>query len=590
MEDVGGRSSLALVGCTVLAVALAFRTLGERGMFSPAEARYSLVAVEMLESGDWIQPRLNHVRYDEKPPLLYWAIAASYRLLGVDDFAARVPSAAAYVGTGILTFGIAGELLGAAAAPIAALVYITSAGAFVFGRFVFTDTLLVFFTTLSLFGLCRIAGGRAGWGSVLAFHAGAALAGLTKGFIGLVFPFATAAIYGFAVGDGDFRRRLRPLVGAAVVGALFLPWHVALALRDPSFIHFYVVNEHLRRFLNVRVPTDYVGQSIPGFWLSTALWLLPWTLFAPQALVSALGVQRRVLALPLIWTACVIGFFTATPSRLEYYSLPAAPALAVIVAARWRRLERRGRSPARRNAIGPIFVATLAAGVLCIHSPPEIGRLLTAVVSDVDGYYREYFVAHPADTFALTDRVLGLAAPFAAVVLATASGAWMCARRGWSRGAFAVVTAGTVPCLLMVDFAMRMVAVDRSQRRFAAIVQNRWTDDAELVVVGPYEDRCGVTYYTRRPTKMLNAEGGDLLFGYRGGDARDLFLTADEFEREWSSARHVFVVSAKSYPLADATVLAESPRDLLRTNHAETLGGEPALVVRRVSKHAAVTP
>src|SRR2546425_5915805 len=115
------RTALRLAGCLVLAAALAFYQLGERPLFSPAEARYALIAREMLDSGDWVQPRLNHVRYDEKPPLLYWAIAVSELLLGPSDFAARVPSAAAYVGTAALTFAIAAELCGSATAPLAAL-------------------------------------------------------------------------------------------------------------------------------------------------------------------------------------------------------------------------------------------------------------------------------------------------------------------------------------------------------------------------------------------------------------------------------------------------------------------------------------
>jgi 4-amino-4-deoxy-L-arabinose transferase-like glycosyltransferase len=114
-----------------------------------------------------------------------------------------VPSALSYVGTTALTFGIAYELAGAAVAPLAVLVYATSVGAFLFGRFVFTDSLLVFATTLALY----------------------------------VFE------------DRSFAKLLRPVLGASVAAAVFLPWHVAMSLRDPSFLEFYVINEHLRRFL-----------------------------------------------------------------------------------------------------------------------------------------------------------------------------------------------------------------------------------------------------------------------------------------------------------------------------------------------------
>src|SRR5262249_60045733 len=111
---------------------------------------------EMAENGDWIQPRFNHVRFDEKPPLTYWSVAAAYRLLGYTEFASRLPSALAYAGTTLLTFLLALELAGRRAAPLASIVYATSLGPFLFGRFLFTDTLLVLWLTLSLYGLSRI--------------------------------------------------------------------------------------------------------------------------------------------------------------------------------------------------------------------------------------------------------------------------------------------------------------------------------------------------------------------------------------------------------------------------------------------------
>ncbi|MGH9316325.1 MAG: ArnT family glycosyltransferase, partial [Thermoanaerobaculia bacterium] len=120
--------ALSLSGCVLLAAVLALSGLGVRPLISPAEARYGLVAREMLESGDWVQPRLNHVRFYEKPPLTYWCVAASYRLFGFNEFASRLPSALAYVGTALVTYLLAFELVGFGTAPLAALIYATSLG------------------------------------------------------------------------------------------------------------------------------------------------------------------------------------------------------------------------------------------------------------------------------------------------------------------------------------------------------------------------------------------------------------------------------------------------------------------------------
>ncbi|HSD11109.1 MAG TPA: glycosyltransferase family 39 protein [Candidatus Binatia bacterium] len=566
---VGAKTAIALLGCALLATMLAFYQLGARGIFSPAEARYALIAREMIESGDWIQPRFNHVRYDEKPPLLYWAIAASYRWLGPGDFASRVPSALAFVGTAALTFAIAYELAGATVAPLAALVYTTSVGTFLFGRFVFTDTLLVFSTTLSLYGLARISRQRAGPGPAIAFYLGMALAGLTKGLIGLLFPVVTAIAYGLLFAERGYWRRMRPAIGLAVLAGVFLPWHVAMALRDPAFVDFYIVNEHVRRFLGTREPIDYVSLSVVGFWLATLFWLLPWTLFLPGALASALKRDARQLAIPLLWSTSIVGFFTLTDSRLEYYALPSVPGLAVIMAVYWRHFFHRR---VRRWEIQLPAIVLLAAALVALPKIflfPQGGfDLLTAMVSNVDGYYREYFIRHPDESFALVNESLRLARPFSILLCLIGGGTALLVSGGRRRLAFTLLVASTIPCLGFVDFGMRLVTTDRSQRAFAQVIERYWTDDSRLVVAGDFEDLCGIAYYTRRPTQMLDPDPQDLLFGFRRGDAPDLFLSTDDFRSEWHSEKLVFVLSSKSFDLPDGTVLAESPRDVLRVNHA----------------------
>ena len=118
---------LALSVCAVVAGVNVFPGLGQRPLLD-AESRYALVGLEMLRSGDWVQPRLNTFPYYEKPPLLYWTIAASYRALGVSEFASRLPSAVAHVGTTLLVVALASTLVGDGAALLAGLVYATAIG------------------------------------------------------------------------------------------------------------------------------------------------------------------------------------------------------------------------------------------------------------------------------------------------------------------------------------------------------------------------------------------------------------------------------------------------------------------------------
>jgi hypothetical protein len=199
---------------------------------------------------------------------------------------------------------------------------------------------------------------------------------------------------------------------------------------------------------------------------------------------------------------------------------------------------------------------------------PESGSdFLHTMVTSVDGFYREYFANHPAGSLAMVHEMRELAQPFVLLLCLVSGGVALLGASGSRRLAFALLVAGTIPCLGIVDLGMRLVTPDRSQREFAQIVADRWDDGAKLVVVGAYEDLCGVTYYTHRPTYMLDPNPQDLLFGYRKGDAADLFLTRESLRRAWESGSRVFVLSDKSFDLPGAVVLAESPREVLRTNH-----------------------
>src|SRR5262249_48560675 len=242
--------------------------------------------------------------------------------------------AVAHVGTTVLVFALAHVVLGLEAAPFAGLIYATTAGPSIYARYCLPDGLLVFWLTLSLLGLART--GRGTGGSVL-FWVGAAGATLSKGFVGLVIPLATAVIGAAIARDRTIVARLHPVRGSLLVLGLALPWHIILAARDPAFLRFYVVNEPLYRFLNVREPIDYVPLSVVGFWASTLFWFLPWSLFLPGALLRTRETAAP-LTLPFVWSAVVLGFFSLTGSRLERYGLPALPALAVVIAGYWSAL------------------------------------------------------------------------------------------------------------------------------------------------------------------------------------------------------------------------------------------------------------
>jgi len=368
-------------------------------------------------------------------------------------------------------------------------------------------------------------------------------------------------IYLIVTRDVAIIARLRPVWGAVILLSLFLPWHVALALRDPAFVHFFVVNEHIYRFLNVREPIDYVPLSLLGFWSATAFWVLPWSLFLPGALVWCSRNTMRP-TLPLIWAALVIGFFSVARSRLERYGLPAIPALAVVIGAYWHALT----EDARRRAaliVPALLVVTLGFAMLPVAflsaSPLVFGR----VISTLDGHYRE----HPEQAHLLVEEAVRLARPFSILLLAFGLSTWAAARAGRGRLAFWLWVAFLLPALMVVDRATESLGANRSQRDAAAIITQYWQNDAHVVVQGLYDDAMSVTFYTRRPTYIVDKDSTDLAFGFRQVPDSPLSLTSAELDELWRSPRPIFLLTSRRPLPRESYLLLDSPTYALVTNH-----------------------
>jgi len=553
-----GRPGIVVAMATVIAAGLALHGLGLCPLLD-AEARYAIVARKMLASGDWIQPRLNTFPYYEKPPLLYWAIALSYRAFGVSEFGARLPSAVAHVGTTLLVFALARTLLGVGAAMFAGLIYATAVGPLVYARYSFPDGLLVFWLTLSLLGLARAVHHGTGW---VLFYLGAAGAGLSKGLFGLVLPIVAAVTYTLVARDVDIIARLRPSRGILILLGLFLPWHIALAARDRAFLPFYVLNEHIYRFLNVREPIDYVPLSVVGFWASSVFWLLPWALFLPAALFWS----RRTAApigLPLVWATIVIGFFSLARSRLERYGLPALPPLAVVIAGYWQALTEQPRRGTAITIPALLLVLLALAMIAVVFLTPLGDGALAGLVDTLDGHYRE----HPDQVRPFAQQAMGLVPSFSILLLAWGVATWVAARAGRVRLALLLWVAFLVPGFLFIEHTIGLLGASRSQREAAEIIERDWEDGARVIVGGLYDDAMSVTFYTRRPTYFLEGNSTDLAFGARHVTESPLMLTSAQLDELWQSQGRLFLLADRRRWPAHAYILLEGPTYTLVTNH-----------------------
>jgi 4-amino-4-deoxy-L-arabinose transferase-like glycosyltransferase len=365
------------------------------------------IARNMLQSGDWVSARLDGVLYLEKSPLVYWMMASSYSIFGVNDTAARLPIVLSILALVWLVASFGRWAFGAKAGFFAGLAVGTSIGLFLFTRILIPDVILTATITLAMWGLLRALDPSearpALWAYVMAAAIGTGL--LLKGLIAAVFPVAAGILYLAITGrllDWPTWKRLRPFSGAALALLIAAPWHIVATMRNPpyldftmksepgvyrGFFWFYFFNEHILRFLNLRHPRDY--NTVPRylFWLFHLLWFFPWSAYFPALLRLRYrpdrdhfdrGTHARLLA--LCWAGFILTFFTFSTTQ-EYYSLPAYPAFALLlgcaVAAGSEWIERGAKVVGIVCALALAAASFILVSVWNLPAPGDISQALT---------------------------------------------------------------------------------------------------------------------------------------------------------------------------------------------------------------------
>ncbi len=247
-----GGSRVLLAGLLLLAAVACLEPAGS-GLSEPDETRYAEIPREMLAAGDLVVPRLNGLPYFEKPPLLYWANAASFRLFGQTPWAARLPTRLAGLGTALLVVLAAARAGGRRRGLAAGILLLASPIGFLMTRTNLTDGLLAFFFTATLLAgraaVLRFEATRPWIGLAALTGALAAAAFLTKGLVAIALPGAILLAWALATG------RFRTLVGTLFLSpapvaflAIAAPWFLLVERRHPGFLQFFFIHEHFQRF------------------------------------------------------------------------------------------------------------------------------------------------------------------------------------------------------------------------------------------------------------------------------------------------------------------------------------------------------
>ena len=537
----------------------------------PDEGRYAEIPREMIESGDWVTPRLNYTVYFEKPPLFYWLVALSFEVLGQTEGAARAVSAAAGIVTIVLTFWLGLGLLGPRAALLGAGALAASPIFFVLAEALTIDMVLTACITATLAFLHRAhaADRKTLW--VVLVAVASALGVLAKGPVALVLPGLIALLYLLVRRDwSTVGALLRPLP-IGLFALIVVPWFVLVAQANPEFLEFFFIREHLQRFAaNVGHPEGPL-YYVPVLFFGP----LPWTAVAiglactregRAAFGEVSGDARLYL---LVWGGLVISFFTLASSKLATYILPALPPLALLFGGWLDRVAegpRLGDGVVRWLAAVLLALGTFAAVVGIVGLPFE--SLLARTFRGDDQDVRD--IAFAAIRSGLAFGVFGFAvgrsrwgrqlAPGAALLLLVA---------GVAVGVF-----GALPGRAMVKTS-----------KAVAVAAGREMGPGDLVVL--YKKLWqGLPFYTERRVTMIK-NFDELKHSITIEEDHPYYWNnLEPLVKEWDSGRRVFLFTNRDLVPEVAEAVTIEPRILARDRRrvvivnfppgADARDGEPA--------------
>jgi 4-amino-4-deoxy-L-arabinose transferase-like glycosyltransferase len=581
----------------------------------------------MLLRHDWTTLYANGIRYLEKAPLLYWSMAASMKAFGVGTAPPRIPLALTVLALALACEAFARRAFTSTRAGLyAALITLSSFGIFIFTRITIPDAMVCLWLTLAV--LCYWITEQQQQPARLpcfGFAACCALGVLTKGLIGLVFPLGIVAIHLIATrgwrGAITRIRQLHPITSTAVFLLIAAPWHIFIGLANPTQgnpgsitftnghwivpqptdgnVHgwpwFYFINEHLLRYLNLRVPRDYDTVPLALFWGLILIWLMPRSAFVFHAIAAVpwrtalrhaqFTTEQSTLLLLGIWAALPLLFFSLS-TRQEYYVLPALPALVLLIAA-W--LTREAAEAEAFTVPNPLVtagqrisivmlafgsVAALAAMFFVIHSRPAGPNTdLANLLEQNPGKYALSF-GHFLD---LNAQAMGaFRGPLILTAITLFGGtlaAWLLRRAYKPHAANLWLAAAAFGFLLAAHLGLQIFAPVLTSKQLADAIAPDLKPADIIVIHGEYEAGSTLGFYLRRnDIHIYEGRSSNLWYGSFFPDAPKIFEDEDSLRLKWSGLERVFLWQDVTQPLPK---LPGKSYLLLQSGGKEILSNQP---------------
>ncbi|MGE0133068.1 MAG: ArnT family glycosyltransferase [Blastocatellales bacterium] len=575
------RKHLPIALLLACAATIFLATSFQPSLLDDADATHAEAAKEMIERNDWVTLHVNGVRYLEKAPMLYWAVAASFRVFGFNAFAVRFPIVLAIVLLAFAAYRFGRWAYSEKAGLYAAATLASCVGMFLFTRVMIPEVILTLWFTLAHYCFLR---GFFGEGKekrwYYGLYAAITLCVLTKGLIGIVFIAGPIGLF-LLLTRSLFTeiKHLRLFTGTLLFLTIAAPWHLVAGFRNDRFFWFYFVNEHFKRFLGTRVPKDYNRVPFVFYWLMHLLWLFPWSVAFPllgsqKPAINRKAERERLINLYVwLWAGLILIFFNISTSQ-EYYTFPVYTPLALLLGAAFTKAEESQRAQRyllwAQGALAAVaLIAAAMLGALVwkarnVQPTGDLSDLLNQAPSDSAQYTLS--LGHFFDLTTNAFAELRVPAIGAAISLGVGFLLAFLFRKQKQPARAAVAMFVTMGAMFVCsNLAQQKFDPVLSSRGLADEIQKRWEPDAKIIFNGEYETGSSIAFYTNEQVMLLNGRVTGMAFGSTYPDAPKIFLEAGDVRRLWQGGDRVFFFTEDSkkdkalkvieglpvYPLAD---------------------------------------
>lgn len=538
--------------------------LGNRSLAVPDEARYSEIPREMLVTGDYVTPHLNYIKYFEKPPLFYWLQAGAIKIFGLQEWSLRLVTMVMGLLGCLITYSAARKLYDRRTGWIASLILATSILYFFMARFITVDMTLSTLLSASLF--CFILGTRAPPGMqrnifMWLMYGFSALATLTKGLIGIIFPGAIIFVWILIFNDWrpsanlfrakNFYQAMKTYClpsGLLLWLLITLPWHILVQSRNPEFFHFYIIEQHVARYFTHYANRDQPLWYLPGFLI---LGFFPWITFLPQVIHFnwprswRARSKYKIEIFLLLWAVIIYLIFQLSHSQLPPYLLPIFPPLAVLTAKyfsiNWDQTNSKG-----------IWAALITLGILL---------LLTVAIASVAIYFLDIIPNHLITHYLSISGILFLLTGIIAI---------LSYRSDSFKATFVSLVMGMSLFLISLNLNNSLLEQKSIKPLIMTLKSQITSNDQVLSYHGYYQD---LPFYLQRRIIFVAWSNKELEFGMQHQDMNRWFIDDKTLWKQWNDSTRLFLfMSHQDYnklisgPHKPLHLIAQTARDVLLSN------------------------